>query len=542
VKISGKARLLGETERRALYLQAAAKHPDPHIRALAQGGGLSSPPGGLENPPLQESLHTCPKCGRGNFTADGLKRHVCRPKPEAGSRKPEVKANEHGVLPVTEEVVVPGLPKGCAVTIRLSDHQGCWYYGYSFLSRAGSDLHYAASAAPAVDQAKWTARWGALDAGLRQAIRWFEDEKHPQAVRVLAAFTEAQPDRFTDGTANSFGRLDPKAPAQSFRGAMPRSPKPSGSESRAPVTRHLSPVTTDPMSQRIPLHKRPVQFRPPGEFSVHEFLADDPWLAPKDPRLKAKEAAWREAGTFDPILALADGRIVAGRHRHRFSNREEWDEVPWIEVHDDEVVLLAMRDLFAHHPKSKSQTAYLAAPKLEPMFKAAQDRRITLLQSGGKARLPQVASPEDLAHQLGVSDELLRQARRIHEAFAWTRAQHGVDGRALRKEWEPKILDAEEPVNLGFVLAGIAGQKGTKGRPRKPARNSALNNALAGLRNLVRPVSHWEKWTDEERDTVAAGFRGAFTKLPAAALDVIAAAIRAAKKAQAAAPAEPTED
>lgn len=473
----------------------------------------------------REELCTCPKCGRGNFTADGLKRHVCRPKDGQG-----VAPNEHGVLPVTEEVVVPGMPRGCRAVIRLSEYQGLWYCGHDFQGCGPCGE----STAPQIDTAKFTARWACLDDALVRAGSWFRTEKNPAAVNAIRAFAvrlaekdDAGPGMFGRGPVISVGSLDPVKAGLAFRGVMPPNP--------------MSP-SPSPMSQRIPLHKRPIQFRPPGEFSVHEFLADDPWLALKDPRLKAKEAAWREAGTFDPILALADGRIVSGRHRHRFATREGWEEVPWCEVHENELVLLAVRDLFAHHDRTKSQTAYLAAPKLEPMFKAAQERRITILQSGGKARLPQVASPEDLAHQLGVSDELLRQARRIHEAFAWTRAQHGVDGRALRKEWEPKILDAEEPVNLGYVLAGIAGQKGTKGKTRKPARNSALNNALAGLRNLVRPVSHWERWTDEERDAVAEGFRGTFTKLPAAALDVIAAAIRAAKKAQAAAQTAPTED
>lgn len=278
---------------------------------------------------------------------------------------------------------------------------------------------------------------------------------------------------------------------------------------------------------KTPLNKRPVQFRPLKDFSIHPAIADDPRLKANDPRYLRMQAAWDEQGGCPPVYATADGKIVDGRHRYWWLEKTEADEVPWIEVDEDEVHTIILGALQGRNNVTKGQQAYLAAPKLEHALKAAQDRRIAILNSGGKAKLPALPNAEALAARLGISEELLRQARRIHEIFT------GKNGKTLRKEWEPKILDAEEPLGLGVVLAGIGGSQATKGQKKKPARNSNLAKACSVFRNMTNPFAKWDKWPEDEQNRAKVAMDDAFSKLPDTVLDSMSAAIKAVKRRKA---------
>lgn len=276
-----------------------------------------------------------------------------------------------------------------------------------------------------------------------------------------------------------------------------------------------------------PISKRTITYRPLEGLTIHPAIKSDPRLAPNDPRYVAMQNAWRESGVLPPILVTPDGQIVDGRHRFWFAQKEELEEAPCVEVTEEEVPMVILQGLAGRNHVTKGQRAYLAAPRLEQAFEAAQQRRIQILQTAGKAKLPVIPNVEELAERLGIGRELLNQARRIHAAFA-----DGKVGNALRKQWEPQILDGEEPIGLGAVLQGIGGARATKGKDKKPARNSALNNFIVGWKNLTRPAAHWSKWSEIEREQVDQGIRTALLKLPPEVLTVINAAVRAARKAQ----------
>ncbi|MFO1458242.1 MAG: ParB N-terminal domain-containing protein [Verrucomicrobiota bacterium] len=276
-----------------------------------------------------------------------------------------------------------------------------------------------------------------------------------------------------------------------------------------------------------PISKRTITYRPLEGLTIHPAIKSDPRLDNKDPRYVAMQNAWRESGVLPPILVTPDGQIVDGRHRFWFAQKEELEEAPCVEVTEEEVPMVILQGLAGRNHVTKGQRAYLAAPRLEQAFEAAQQRRIQVLQTAGKVKLPVIPTVEELAERLGIGRDLLFQARKIHAAFADEKT-----GKAFRKEWEPRILDAEEPVGLGAVLQGIGGAKATKGKDKKPARNSALNNFLANWKNLTRPAAHWTKWTEIEREQVDQGIRTAVAKLPPEVLAVITAAVRAARRAQ----------
>lgn len=297
----------------------------------------------------------------------------------------------------------------------------------------------------------------------------------------------------------------------------------------------------------IPLHKRPVTQRPLKELSIHPAIADDPRLAPKDPRYLAMQRAWDEQDGVPPIYATKNGQIVDGRHRFWWLEKNEADDAPVIEVTESEVATIVMGALIGRNHITKGQRAYLAAPKLAAYFESAQQRRIEVLASGGKARLPQLATPEEMAEKLGLSLELLRQARKLHDAFADGRKVKGQDGKlkTLRVIFEPQILDAEEPMGLGDALKGVGYflANSTPEGNRKPnaGRNTHLRNFVVGWRNLVAPAASWEKWDADTRELAADGLREAFAKFPTEVLDLVLAVGRQAKKEHAKAAAEQPE-
>ena len=280
-------------------------------------------------------------------------------------------------------------------------------------------------------------------------------------------------------------------------------------------------MRNEPTSDMKPLNKRPISYRRVGDLSIHPTIDGDPRLAPKDPRYLAMKSAWRESASLPPLFVTPSGSIVDGRHRYWHAQDEEMEEVPCVEVSEAEVPLIVLQGLTGKNHVTKGQRAYLAVPKLAAAFEAAQARRVELLNSGLKARIQAIPTPDDLAEMLGLGRNILFQARRIHEHF--------TSNKKLRKEWEPKILDAEEPMGLGSVLQGIGGAEATKGKP-KPLRNSALRNFTVGWSNLTKPAAHWAKWSQEDREWASESVRTAISKLPPEILDVVASAIRAARK------------
>ncbi len=268
--------------------------------------------------------------------------------------------------------------------------------------------------------------------------------------------------------------------------------------------------------------QRPIVYRPTADLSVHKAIASMPRLAADDPRYDAMRGAWLESGILQPLYVTEAGKIIDGRHRWWFARDMELPEVPCIEVDETEISTVVMAAIAGRNHLTKGQRAYLSYPYLQDAWEAAQRRRMEVLKSGAnRGMLPKVASVEDLAEQIGVSVDLMNQARRLHDLLSKTPG--------LRETWEPRILDAEEPIGLGAAIAGIAGEGATKGKPKPAPRNSALRNFEVSWENLIRPASHWDRWSEEERDQASAAIRSSLAQVPPAALDAIAAAIRAAK-------------
>ena len=144
---------------------------------------------------------------------------------------------------------------------------------------------------------------------------------------------------------------------------------------------------------------------------------------------------------------------------------------------------------FAHpRGRTKGQSAYIAAPHLRDALQAARERRIKILKSGGREIPPAVATSEAIAERLGVSRRLVLQAVEIHRIF------DGSDGEALRREWEPKILDPLNSLGLGTVLKAIANRR--MGSARDGARRRAKH--VCGIQRAGEGVAEAPRQSDRE--------------------------------------------
>lgn len=104
------------------------------------------------------------------------------------------------------------------------------------------------------------------------------------------------------------------------------------------------------------------------------------------------------------------------------------------------------------------------------------------------------------------------------------------EGERLRQEWEPKIFDDDLPIGLGAALSGIAGAAATRGYAPQPRRNTALNNFVVGVRNLVKPANRWFKFDAADRELVMRTMDDSFAKLPPEVLEAIALSVRSAQR------------
>ncbi len=262
---------------------------------------------------------------------------------------------------------------------------------------------------------------------------------------------------------------------------------------------------------------------PTNQIHEHKLVKGLPRWADDDERLIRLAADITEHGIIEPLKVTARGELVDGRHRWRAAKRLKLPEVPVIEVADDQVVAVILSTLSHRRHYTKGQRAYLSVPLFAPVIAEAQARRLAnLKQSGGSKVPPFGLTPEEVAEQVGVSRELLDQARRLHKAFE--------DHPELREQFEPLILDPDGGIGLGAALAGIAGKLKTTGQTPRVDRNSHLHKFTSGLSGLSRAAAGWDKWDPEVRDFAANHVRKTVRAFPDDLLDVMAAALRSERR------------
>lgn len=172
----------------------------------------------------------------------------------------------------------------------------------------------------------------------------------------------------------------------------------------------------------LSFHRRPVRYRAIGEFTIHSLVANDPRLGARDPRYLRMQAAWEEQDGCPAVYATPDARIVDGRHRFWWLERTGADEVPYIEVCEDEAPLVALAQLQGRNHLTKGQQAYIAAPKLALAFEAAHRRRVAILQSGGRLKLPSIPDTAAMARVSAFAKRFSGRPADCTRPFRWAKA------------------------------------------------------------------------------------------------------------------------
>lgn len=242
------------------------------------------------------------------------------------------------------------------------------------------------------------------------------------------------------------------------------------------------------------------------------FLADlrpDPMLLVGRSRITHDSKKWESfkdsirPGVIEPLTILADGTILAGYSRFTAAKAVGLLDVPVQVVPEDMRFTILAREFLNQKTLTVGQKAYGLYPMLTQLLAECRARQIENLkhQDGSREPIQSVlVKPEGLPSTFeevckfhGFSIDTAQQAGLLHRLWAGdpkALAQFPNVDRTklaeLRAEWEPKILDQDNPVGLGYVKNGIAGQSATKDKANEPNPETQLELFTTGFEALSR--------------------------------------------------------
>lgn len=209
--------------------------------------------------------------------------------------------------------------------------------------------------------------------------------------------------------------------------------------------------------------------KPTNELSLHPYInqtyCDESTIA-------ALVGSIREVGILEPIKITAQNQVVDGRHRWLAAKRLQLDIVPCQLISDQEAeqtALIIVNSFLSRRHCTPSQIAYTIARLIPEAFEESRRRQLAALQKGSAPvsgiSANEVKSVKEWADFLGIDDEYLQQAHRLHKAFAadtLKRTLTDSDGvtetdKTLLEFFEPRIMrKTPKPYSLGAVLARIS--------------------------------------------------------------------------------------
>lgn len=281
----------------------------------------------------------------------------------------------------------------------------------------------------------------------------------------------------------------------------------------------------------VPAAPRPIVHRSPAELRPHPMNSMPRWHQDSDAWLAFVEDI-RQHGIRVPLQVTTRNEVVDGETRRLASLVVGLAEVPCVVVADDEVTECFTRELLHRRNLTKGQRAFLLLPHLDDLVEASRRRRANNLRRG--AHSPSVdqstlgeETAELAARRFGFSRDLFFQAKRLHEAFAAEPE--------LREEFEPRILDLDDPIGLGACLAGIAGRLSTKDQEKRHRADEQLELFSEAWTVLGKRFDYWTKLGDDDRRRVVPVLRQTVAAMPYDLRVELRKAITAADKEETAA-------
>lgn len=261
----------------------------------------------------------------------------------------------------------------------------------------------------------------------------------------------------------------------------------------------------------------PVRWVDPATLSPHALNRAMPRIRPGMPEWQALFDDVMERGIQTPIQVVGGTRVVDGETRRQVALAIPLAVVPVVDVPEDQGITVLVEHLVLQKHLTKGQRAYLCHHLAKGLEEEKRARWTANLKKGRspmpiESALGKMGDFSSFCERHGFSRDLFEQARTLHAIFAGdpsalkARNLEGADGKALKEQWEPKILDLENPVGLGAALAGMAGAKATEGREKTPNTEVQLDLFVDGVETLDRVAKSWPKLRKERRPEIVAAW------------------------------------
>lgn len=265
-----------------------------------------------------------------------------------------------------------------------------------------------------------------------------------------------------------------------------------------------------------------IVYRDPKSLTPHPINRSIPRFIQGMPEWLALYDDIAERGIRKP-LEIHGRHVVNGETRRGIAVAMGITEVPCIEIPEDQVLAAINEQLVGQKHLTKGQRAYLLVPIAGKILAEAATRRVANLKRGQSPMPTQSASGNigDFCENHGFSRDLFSQAETLHKIWAGDpetlrlRQLVGADVAALREEWEPKILALDAPVGLGAALAGMAGERATKDRPKAPNAEVQLDLFAQGVGTLDRVAKAWPKLRKGSRPEIVQAWTRVASAWPA---------------------------
>lgn len=278
----------------------------------------------------------------------------------------------------------------------------------------------------------------------------------------------------------------------------------------------------------------PLTTIPAGDLADHPHLSHIPTWSRDQAEFIALVESIRERGLDYPVLIDGENRVVDGRNR-RNACAVLKRPVECRRIDAGEAASVIVASLVNRRHLTKGALAYLSAPLFDDVLAEAKARRTANLKQG---KTPETAlsavsveTAADVAAKLGIGLRLMEQALKLRRMFE----EVGPEDRLryeprILGEWQDDAGEWQDPVGLGYMINGLTSildeAKGRKKALGKRAQHDRLFfSALPKLR------THWAKASAEQRAIITEKLKAEVTKWPGELREEIAAALRAAARA-----------
>jgi hypothetical protein len=287
-----------------------------------------------------------------------------------------------------------------------------------------------------------------------------------------------------------------------------------------------------------------VFFVNPNGLRDHPLLASIPALDEQSSEFQALLASIRDRGVDYPIILDEDDRIMDGRTRARAAAKAS-AECPAMRRSSREASEIILASLVDRRHLPKGALAYLSVTLFDKAVESGRQRKLANMVPGAIHRKPtQLAiegsapkadqsaigkTAQQLAAEMGFSDELYRQAMRVRELFERTEERVWHDGprevRATFRGWfEPKIFTGE--IGLGAIIQAISGKDATEGKT--PEKRDLPTLVRKGFTDLKNRFSRWETIPVDTRRELTAEIANDAAEWPEDVRQKVAAALEQA--------------